>query len=182
LVLVAIALPAACSSDEDPTDEGVAGGSTTTTFAPLEPPAALPESAPGTGAVAIGGEVHTFTIASCAPSPNLDEPEGARTLFKLRGEGESRGEPITIDVLRFQTSGAATTFTDTIEYRDNARIYQAQRIEVGGTITDLLDRTASTPLVQARQNRVTAVGVFGPPGPPSADRVAFRLDATCVAP
>jgi hypothetical protein len=109
------------------------------------------------------------------------EPEGARTLYKLSGEGEARGAPFAVEVLRFQTEGAEMTFTDTIDYSDNARIFRAQRFEVGGTVTDPLDPTASTPLLQAQDGRLTAAGVFGPPGPPSEDRVGFRLDATCPA-
>jgi hypothetical protein len=181
LVLVAV-VTGACSSDEDPTDEG--GGSTTTTFGPINAPAALPESPAGSGAIALGGEVRSFQVTGCALQPNLDEPENARTLLKLEGEGEARGAPFSVEVLRFLTGGrgAVTTFTDSVDYQDNARVFRAQRIEVDGAITDPLDPAANTPMVQSQGGRVTALGVFGPLGASSGeDRVAFRLDATCPA-
>jgi hypothetical protein len=182
LALVVAVVTSACSSDEDPTDEG--GGSTTTALAPIGPPAALPESPVGTGAIAIGGEVRTFEVTSCALQPNLEEPEAARTLLKLAGEGEARGAAFSVEVLRFLTGarGAIPTFTDTVDYRDNARVFRAQRIEVDGAITDPLDPAADAPMVQSQGSRVTALGVFGPLGASSGeDRVAFRLDATCPA-
>lgn len=179
LVLLTVAACSGAGEDGAPAvgSTGEGGGSSTTLAA--GDAARLPRSAPGRGAVAFGQDVYEFTVSSCVPTPNDDEPEAARTLFQLDGKGTARGNAFTISVRRFQTKTTATTFTDTITYRDTARVFQAQRVEVDGGVTDPRDPNAATPLLQIDDAHVSASGLFGAPGNDTG-AIAGRLDATCA--
>lgn len=171
----------ACSGGDDDGGAATSGGSSTSTGRGVPP--TLPTSEPGHGAIALGSEVQEFDIESCAPTPARDEPEGARTVFALKGSGKAtRGGTFTVEVQRFQTKATATTFTDTISYRDPARILQAQRIEVDGVVSDPRDPNAATPLLLIDGSHLAASGTFSVPGGTADDGglIAGRLDATCT--
>lgn len=125
----------------------------------------------------------SFSVDSCALAPDPAEPEAARALLSLAGSGTtSSGVPFTVEAQRFATTvNEVTTFTDTVSYTDSARILQAQRIEVNGQVNDLREPDATTPLLRASGQALTASGLAGAPGD-GADAegiVGFALAATC---
>ena len=181
-VAVALAvLSGACSSDDR--DDDAAPGSTEEVGTPAVP--TIPDaSAPGTGVVVVGGTASSFAVTECRLAPDPAEPEGARALLVAKGAGTTgSGVPFTIEVQRFATGvGAAVTFTDTVAYTDAARILQAQRIEVGGQVTDLRDPDATSALLRPRSDGVSGAGLAGAPGDDADDegRIGLALDLTCA--
>lgn len=100
----------------------------------------------------------------------------------LAGAGTTgSGVAFTIELQRFGTGTSVVTYTDTVTYADTGRILQAQRIEVGGRVTDLRDSKASTALVRTRDGGVTASGLASAPGSSADDGglIGIALDATC---
>ncbi len=175
---IAIALVlAACSSDDgsdltDPSDD---------TAGVLQPPDTLPVSAPGTGSIAVGATVSDLTVTACSPDGEPADPTGARITFALAGEGSTEsGIAFTVSVRRRETPGKATTYDDEVLYQDTARIYQAQRVEAGGVVTDVRDEDADRPLLSFGNGHVVAKGKMGPPGDDGTlGTVGLLLDATC---
>jgi len=175
-----VLLLAACSADDD---DGTAGEAATSELAPPSVPQAPAASGPGTGTIVIGAAPQPFAVTACALEPDPAEPEAARALLALTGAGTtSRGDAFTVEVQRFATTlGEVTTYTDTITYEDPARILQAQRIEVGGQVTDLRDPSAASALLRPRQDGVSGAGLAGAPGDDADDEgvVGVALDAAC---
>jgi hypothetical protein len=141
-------------------------------------------SSPGKGSLVLGGFPYEFAVERCQATPATDEPEAARTLFRLEGTGRTfQDEPFTVTVLRFQTQrDATTTVTDTVDVRitgDRPRQSQAQRVEVAGATTDLRDPAASGPLLRISGPRVQAEGTFGPADATAKTTVEGTLDAMC---
>lgn len=175
-----VLLLTACSADDDasPADETAAPDVAAPSVP--EPPAA---GEPGTGTIVIGGTAAAFDVTACALQPDPAEPEAARALLAVTGAGTtSRGDAFTVEVQRFATTlGEAVTYTDTITYEDPARILQAQRIEVGGQVTDLRDPSATSALLRPRPDGVSGAGLAGAPGDDAEDEgvVGIALDATC---
>jgi hypothetical protein len=165
----------ACSSDDRSTSS--------TTGSVLQPPATLPVSAPGSGSIAVGATVSGLTVTSCSPEGTLADETGARISFALTGEGETEsGIAFTVSVRRRETPGKATTYDDEVLYQDTARIYQAQRVEADGVVTDVRDEDADRPLLSFADGHVVAKGKMGPPGDDGTlGTVDLLLDATCRA-
>ena len=141
-----------------------------------------PESPPGTGVVVIGGAPSTFTVDSCRLEPDPAEPELARALVVMKGSGTTKaGVDFTIELQRFSTGADVVTYTDTMTYSDSGRILQAQRIEVGGQVTDLRDAKAATALLRTRAGGVRASALASAPGERAKDGglIGLALDATC---
>jgi hypothetical protein len=71
-------------------------------------------------------------------------------------------------------------------YEDTARIYQAQRVESGGIVTDVRDPKADLPLLAFGEGHVTAKGKMSAPGDDGTDdaghdfTIPLLLDATCA--
>lgn len=175
-----VLLATACSSDDG---SGPAGEPAPAAAGAPSVPAVPAAGEPGTGTVVIGGTARAFEVTGCALEPDPAEPEAARALLAVTGAGTTgRGEPFTIELQRFATTlGDATTYTDTITYEDPARILQAQRIEVGGQVTDLRDPSASSALLRPRSDGISGAGLAGAPGDDADDEgvVGLALDATC---
>ena len=181
VAVVLAVLSGACSSDGG--DDGAAPGTTEEVGTPAVP--SIPEaSPPGTGVVVVGGTTSSFAVTECRLAPDPAQPEGARALLVAAGAGTTgSGVPFTIEVQRFATGvGAAVTFTDTVAYTDAARILQAQRIEVGGQVTDLRDPDATSALLRPRSDGVSGAGLAGAPGDDADDegRIGLALDLTCA--
>ncbi len=144
-----------------------------------DPPPAPPA---GTGVVVLG-DPETFEVTSCRLGPDEEEPAGARTLLAASGTGTTAsGIGFSLDVRRFVTGTDVQTFTDTITYRDSARILQAQRVEVVGQVTDLRDARAASSLIRPRDDGLSASGIAGPPGASPGDlegSVGMALNLTC---
>jgi hypothetical protein len=178
---VAIVALAGCSGSDG--DGGSSDRSDDTAPAlPSGVPAVPPPSSSGTGVVVIGGTTSSFAVTSCRLEPDPAEPEGARALVELDGAGTTgSGLPFTIEVQRFATGTQVITYTDTVTYADAGRILQAQRIEVGGQVSDLRDPKASSALLRLRGNGVSAAGRAGAPGdgPDDEGIIGIALDATC---
>lgn len=179
-VAAGLVLVGACASED-----GAAPADATATSALAAPSAPPPPAAgePGTGTVVIGGTASAFEVTTCRLEPDPAEPEAARALLTVTGSGTTpRGEAFTVEVRRFATTlGEVTTFTDTISYQDPARILQAQRIEVGGQVTDLRDPSATNALLRPRADGVSGAGLAGAPGDDADDEgvVGIAVDATC---
>jgi hypothetical protein len=111
LLLVAVALVAACSDDGSGDDDGATLGDTAPGASVTAPevPAASPA---GSGAVVIGGSQSPFTVTEC----QLEAADDPITLVLLTGAGTTgSGVPFQVEVQRVATStAAAETFTDTI--------------------------------------------------------------------
>ena len=185
LVIVVIAAAGGCSSSDDSGGEAVDPGGTapgsSEPAAVTAPPAPAP-SPPGTGIVVVGGASHPFEVTECRLEPDPSEPEGARTLVAVTGAGTTeRGVAFTVEVQRFATGTEVQTFTDTVVYADSGRILQAQRIEVGGQVTDLRDPGATSALLRVRSDGVSLSGVASGPGEDQEDGglIGLALDATC---
>ena len=132
--------------------------------------------------IVVGGATSSFAITACRLEPDPAEPEGARSLVELDGAGTtSSGVPFAVEVQRFATGTAVITYTDTVTYSDAGRILQAQRIEVGGQVTDLRDPKASSALLRVRAGGLSAAGLAGGPGdgPDDEGIIGIALDATC---
>ncbi|MFZ6004020.1 MAG: hypothetical protein ACOYXM_08815 [Actinomycetota bacterium] len=183
-LLIAALVVAACSSGSGdaapPHDSG--GTGTSPTIARPEVPE-VPSPAPtGTGVVVVGGTTSSFAVTACRLEPDPAEPAGARTLVTLEGAGTTgSGVAFTIELQRFATGTDVVTFTDTVTYSDTARILQAQRIEVGGQVTDLRDPKAATSLVRTRSDGVSAAGLASAPGdgPDDGGLIGLALTASC---
>lgn len=178
VVGVLVLLTGCASDDAAPVD-----GTATSDLAPASAPEPPAPGEPGTGSVVVGSTAHPFEVTGCRLEPDPTEPEAARALLIVSGAGTTpRGDAFTVEVQRFATTlGEVTTFTDTITYEDPARILQAQRIEVGGQVTDLRDPSASTALLRPRADGVSGAGLAGAPGDDADDEgvVGLALDATC---
>lgn len=176
-----VLLLSACTSDDD--DAGPAGETATSELAAPSVPEAPAATEPGTGTIVIGAAAQPFDVTACDLEPDPEEPEAARALLVVTGAGStSRGDAFMVEVQRFATTlGDVTTYTDTITYEDPARILQAQRIEVGGQVTDLRDPSASTALLRPRADGVSGAGLAGAPGDDADDEgvVGIAVDATC---
>lgn len=177
---------AGCSSGSSPditTEPADTGGSSSSTLArPSIPDLPAPSSA-GSGSVVVGGTTGSFTVTSCRLEPDPADPVSARVVVAVAGVGTTAsGVAFTIEVQRFATGDDVVTFTDTVTYSDTARILQAQRIEVGGQVTDLRDPKAATSLVRTRKDGVTASGLASAPGDGADDGglMGLALDATCT--
>lgn len=185
LVAVAVALlvPAGCSgSDDSGGGPDSSGGDGAPPAAAGDVPAVPAPSPAGTGVVVVGGTTSSFAVTSCRLTPDPAEPEGARALVKLAGAGTTAsGVPFTVEVQRFATGTQVITYTDTVTYTDSARILQAQRVEVGGQISDLRDPKASSSLLRTREGGLSAAGLAGGPGdgPDDEGIIGIALDATC---
>lgn len=183
--LVAAVLFAAACSDGDsgspstPTDTG--GGPQVSVGRPDVPSVPSPSPA-GSGVVVVGGSASSFEVRSCELEPDPAAPAGARALLAVTGAGTTgAGVPFSIELRRFATGTDLVTFTDTLTYTDSARILQAQRIEVGGQVTDLRDPSATSALVRPRAGGVSAAGLASAPGDAVGDEglIGIALDATC---
>ena len=173
---------AACSDGSDDAAAPDAGDTSASAPAGLSVPDAPPASAPGTGVVVVGGTSNDFDVTSCRLEADPSEPEGARTLVAIAGEGTTgTGVPFTVQVQRFATGTDVQTFTDTLLYSDSGRILQAQRIEVNGQVTDLRDPDATSALLRVRADGVSASGIASGPGDDQEDGglIGIALDATC---
>ncbi|MET0728994.1 MAG: hypothetical protein ABWZ76_11925 [Acidimicrobiales bacterium] len=181
LALSVAVLAPACSADDDADDDATLGD----TAAPTPPtvPEALPPSPTGTGVVVVGGSTSSFAVVECRLEPDPAEPEAARALVSLEGAGTTgSGAAFTVELQRFATGlNDVVTYTDTVTYTDSARILQAQRIEVGGQVTDLRDADAASPLVRTRDDGLSAAGLAGAPGdgPDDEGIIGLALDASC---
>jgi hypothetical protein len=178
--LVALGALVSCSSSTDSSDE-----STTTTAA--EPPASLPVSKPGTGSIAIGAAVSTFAVTACSPSGEPPDAQGNHVVFGLAGKGTTKaGVDFTVTLRRLETPGDQATFDDEVAYIDTARIYQAQRVESGGTITDVRAPKATAPMLVISMGHVAGKGRMAPPGDTGIDAkghdftIPLLIDATCA--
>jgi hypothetical protein len=175
-----VALVACSDGDDGSGSPGTtAGGSGP---AAAEVPALPTPSAPGTGTVVVGGTTSSFALTTCELEPDPAAPEGARALVLVEGAGTTgSGVAFTIELQRFATGADVVTYTDTVTYADSARILQAQRIEVGGQVTDLRDAKATSSLIRLRADGVTAAGLAGAPGDAADDEgiIGLALDATC---
>lgn len=180
VLIVALALGAACSGGEEADDDGASLGDTAPPTAVTAPDVPVP-SPPGTGVVVIGGSTSEFSVTECELEP---ADPGATTLLVVTGAGTTAsGVPFQVEVQRFAAdSEAAETFTDTITYSDTARILQLQRFEVAGEVSDLRDPDARSTLLRVRPGGLSAAGLAGPPGT-GADFdegiVGFAIDASC---
>lgn len=185
LAVIAL-LVGACSGADDAGD--VTGDVTgevappSSAVAPPTAPTPPDPTAPGTGVVVIGGATSPFDVTSCRLEPDPADPPGARTMVAVTGSGTSEaGVAFTVEVQRFATGTDVQTFTDTVTYRDTARILQAQRIEVAGQVTDLRDPDATSALLRIRPDGVSLSGLASGPGDGSDDGglIALALTATC---
>jgi hypothetical protein len=179
-VVTAVAL-AACSGGDggDGSSDGSADSAPT---APSGIPTVPAPSAAGQGAIVVGGTTSSFAVTSCRLEPDPAQPEGARALVELDGAGTTAaGVPFTVEVQRFATGTEVITYTDTVTYTDAGRILQAQRIEVGGQVSDLRDPKASSALLRLRSGGLSAAGRAGGPGdgPDDDGIIGIALDATC---
>ena len=132
--------------------------------------------------VVIGGTPSDFEVTSCRLEPDPSEPEGARALVAVAGEGKtSAGVPFTVEVQRFSTGTDVKTFTDTVVYTDSGRILQAQRVEVNGQVTDLRDPDATSALLRLRDDGVSLSGIASGPGDDEEDGglIGLALTASC---
>jgi hypothetical protein len=176
--VVAVVLLAGCSDDGGADDDGATLGDTaapTSVTAPAVPAA----SPPGSGVVVLGGSQSRFTVTECQLTAGADPA----TLVLVTGAGTSaNGVPFQVEVRRAASAAAAETFTDTITYTDTARIFQLQRFEVAGEVSDLRDPSARGTLLRVRADGLSASGLAGPPGT-GADLdegiVGMALDASC---
>ena len=177
---LSVAVLAACSDDGG--GDGAASGTTAAVGTPTVPDIPDP-SPPGSGVVVVGATASRIAVTRCVLEPDASAPEGARALLVAAGEGTTAsGVRFTIEVQRFATGvGDAVTFTDTVAYTDSARILQAQRIEVGGQVTDLRDPDATSALLRPRADGVGGAGLAGAPGDDADDegRIGIALDLTC---
>ena len=175
-----VLLLTACASDDgaEPAD-----GTATSDLAPPSVPEPPAPGEPGTGTIVVGSRAQPFEVTACRLEPDPAEPEAARALLAVSGAGTTgRGDAFTVDVQRFATTlGEVTTYTDTVTYEDPARILQAQRIEVGGQVTDLRDPSATSALLRPRADGVSGAGLAGGPGDDADDEgvVGIAIDATC---
>lgn len=179
---IAVVVLAGCSGSDDAEGSPGGTGDPARAGAGSGVPSVPPASPKGTGAVVVGGTTSSFTITSCRLEPDPAAPAGARSLVDLDGAGTtSSGVPFTVEVQRFATGTDVITYTDTVTYTDAARILQAQRIEVGGQVTDLRDPKASSALLRLRDNGLSAAGLAGGPGdgPDDEGIIGLALDATC---
>lgn len=182
LLGLAVALTACAGGDDSAGGPDTAGGEPTLAIDRPDVPALPYPSPAGTGVVVVGGTASSFAVTSCRLEPDPTEPEAARALATLTGAGTTgSGVAFTIELQRFAAGSQVVTFTDTVTYADAGRILQAQRIEVGGQVTDLRDPDATTPLVRLRPGGVTAAGLASGPGEGSDDGglIGLALDATC---
>ena len=75
-----------------------------------------------------------------------------------------------VEVRRFRTEATAVTTTDTVAVRwdpggdADARVLEAQRVEVAGAVTDPRDPDAAAPALQVRGDTISGQVVFGPGG------------------
>lgn len=179
LAMVVLLAASGCSSGGE--DDGATLGSTAAPTAPTVP--GLPAApATSTGVVVLGGTTSSFAVTTCRLEPDPAEPEGARALISLEGAGTTgSGVAFTVEAQRFATGTEVVTYTDTVTYSDAARILQAQRIEVGGQVTDLRDPKAATALLRTQAGGVTAAGLAGAPGdgPDDEGIIGLALTATC---
>jgi hypothetical protein len=175
-----VLLLTACSSDDDASP---ADAPATSEVGPPTAPAVPAAGAPGTGTIVVGGTASAFDVTSCLLEPDPADPAAARALLAATGAGTTaRGDAFTVEVQRFATTlGEVTTYTDTITYEDPARILQAQRIEVGGQVTDLRDPSATSALLRPRPDGVSGAGLAGAPGDDADDEgvVGLAVDVTC---
>jgi hypothetical protein len=184
LLAVALAglLAAACSGGDDADDDGASLGVTVAPTEVTAPPVPA-ESPPGTGVVVVGGSTSSFAVTECRLEADPSEPEGAQTLVLITGSGTTAGGVgFDVEILRFATGTDVKTFTDTISYTDTAKILQAQRIEVGGQVSDPRDPDEVARMIRTRDAGVSANGLAGPPGggPDTDGTVGFAIDATCA--
>lgn len=181
LVVAALVVAGACSGSSDGEDAG--GPDPTAAGAEIARVPDIPApSPPGTGVIVVGGTSSSFAVTTCRLEPDPAQPPAARALIELDGAGTTgSGVPFTIEVQRFATGTDVVTYTDTITYADAARILQAQRVEVGGQVTDLRDPRAATALLRTRDGGVSAAGLAGGPGGGADDDglIGLALDATC---
>jgi hypothetical protein len=182
LVAGLVVLLGACSSSSDDDGADLAPSGSGDIAAPAVPDVPAP-SAAGAGTIVVGATTSTFEVTGCRLDPDPAAPEAARALVVATGAGTtSRGDPFTVELQRFATTlDDVVTYTDTIAYTDAARILQAQRIEVGGQVTDLRDPDASSSLLRPRADGVSGAGLAGPPGGSAADEgvVGLAVDLTC---
>lgn len=175
-------LLAACSGGSDDARAPDTGDTSEVSVSGASAPTAPPESPAGTGVVVVGGRSSAFDVTACSLEPDPSEPEGARTLISVEGGGTTAaGVPFTVEVQRFSTGTEVQTFTDTLVYADTGRILQAQRIEVGGQVTDLRDPEATSALLRVRADGVSLSGIASGPGEDQEDGglIGIALDATC---
>ncbi|HEX4866982.1 MAG TPA: hypothetical protein VFV32_05090 [Acidimicrobiales bacterium] len=182
VVVGLVVLVGACSSDGGDDGADLAPSGTGAIAAPAVPNVP-PASAAGTGTIVVGPTTGTFEVTECRLDPDPSQPEAARALLVAKGAGTTaRGDAYTVEVQRFATTlDDVVTYTDTIAYTDAARILQAQRIEVGGQVTDLRDPDASSSLLRPRSGGVSGAGLAGAPGDGADDGgiVGLALDLAC---
>ena len=179
--LLATTLAVACSAGDDGASGPLTSGGSDRP-ASVSAPQPPPPSAAGTGVVVVGGTSSPFDITACALEAQPTEPEGARALVRVEGTGTTAtGIGFTVEVQRFATGTDVQTFTDTAVYADSGRILQAQRIEVGGQVTDLRDPGATSALLRLRADGVSLSGLASGPGEDHDDGglIGLAIDATC---
>ena len=182
IVLALLVLVAACSGGDDG-DGGDDGASLGVTSEPTEVTAPdVPAASPaGTGVVVVGGTTSSFAVTECRLEPDA-AATGPSVLLTVTGEGTTGGGvPFQVALQRGATDAAIETFTDTVSYRDTARILEIQRFEVAGEVTDLRDPSARGTLLRIRPDGVSAAGLAGLPGGTAEDEgtVGLAIDATC---
>jgi hypothetical protein len=162
-----------------------AGGSNASSNDPsttiAEPPSTLPVAPAGKGTIAVAAAVYSFDVTACPPPTPPDPQSTAHIVFALAGAGRTdRGSQFTVQITRTETPGDQMTTSDEILYQDSARIYQAQRVEAGGNITDIRDPKAAEPLLHITGGHVTAKGAMGPPGDAALGTLPVLVDAACT--
>jgi hypothetical protein len=171
-VLLVLGL-SACGSDG-----GSSAPSTPFTTAPPDTIAAQR----GEGEVVVDGVSHPVTVTSCDLLPSVDPATGVTTVFALEGTSADPATPFALEVTRQQTSGAATTTTDTVTYApEDGEALQAQRAELNGAFVDLRHPGVGVAMLDIADDGVSGEGEAGPPGSVAGDPgvVTVSLVARC---
>lgn len=186
-------IAAGCSSSGD--DDGVGASSGATSTEPVvvvgpEPlTATVDPPTDGMARVVMGAALDvTLEVETCERDPGAT-PDGevpAERITVVARGASADGTPVVLDMRRFVSQGAAPTITDTVTVLEGTedspeRVLQAQRFEVGGTVTDLRDPDADDSLVRVTDAAVTATGVYAPPGGVAGDAglVEGAVAVTC---
>ena len=97
---------------------------------------------PGTGSIAVGATVSTFTVTQCSPDGEPADAAGNKVVFGMRGEGTTKSAiEFTVSVRRIETAGDQQTFSDEVFYQDTApHLGAARTARAGGPATGRRNR------------------------------------------
>lgn len=172
--LVAGLVVAACAGDG-----GSSAPATPFTTAPPDTIAAQP----GEGEVVLDGASHAVTVTSCDLLPSVDPATGVTTVFTMQATSADAAAPFALEVTRQQTSGAATTTTDTMTYApDGGEALQAQRAELNGAFVDLRRPGVGVAMLDIAEDGVEGDGTAGPPGSVAGDPGVVTLSVVARCP